>query len=106
MDQLTSLAIAAGVGAVLSFILATFPKVSDLWLKVPYKIEIMAAVFVLAPFAILGLSCGNVYLTQYGCPAGAFVTPGFYVDNIVLGLTAFAGSQFSFANGAKALQDK
>ena len=106
MAQLTSVALAASVGVVVSFILATFPKVRDMWAKVSYKAEIMAVVFILAPFAVLGLSCSNVYLTQYGCPAGAFVTPQFYIENAILGFTAFAASQWSFANGAEEMQKK
>lgn len=104
MNQLTAIGLATLIGAVIAFVLATFPKVSDWWLKIPYKVEIMAVVFILAPFIVLGLSCGNIYLTQYACPAGAFNTPQFYVDNIVLGLSAFAGSQWGYAHGAEKMQ--
>lgn len=102
--ELTSLAVAAIIGAVVSFVLAASPKLSDWWKAVPYKREIMLGVFVVAPFAILGLTCGSIYLVEYACPAGAFQTPKFYVEYIVLGLTAFAGSQWGFTNGAHNLQ--
>jgi len=101
MNQLTSIGLAAAVGAIVSFVLASFPQISQAWSKVKYKREIMASVFILAPFLVLGLSCGNFYLTRYGCTEGAFVTPQFYVENIVLGFSAFAGSQWSFVHGAE-----
>lgn len=106
MDTLTSMAVAALVGAVVSFLLATSPKLAGWWAKVEHKREIMLGVFVAAPLVILGLSCGSIYLVEYTCPAGAFQTPQFYVENIVLGLTAFAGSQWGFVNGARYFNQK
>lgn len=106
MVQLTAIGLAAAIGVVTSFVLANFPFLSERWKKVEYKREIMALVFIFAPFVILGASCSNIYPTQYGCPQDAFVTAKFYIDNIVLGLTAFAGSQWSFTHGAEELQKK
>lgn len=102
--MLTSAALAGFIGVVVSFALAKFPKVSAWWKTVNYKVEIMAAVFILAPFVIMGAACGNVYFTQYACPSGAFVTAKFYVDNIILGVSAFAGSQFAWQHGAEDAQ--
>lgn len=94
-------AVAALVGVVVSFLLAASPKLAGWWEKIEYKREIMLGVFVVAPFVVLGLSCGNIYLVEYACTAGAFRTPQFYIENIILGLTAFAGSQWAFVNGAR-----
>lgn len=102
--MLTSAALAGFIGVVVSFALAKFPKVSAWWKTVKYKVEIMAIVFILAPFVIMGASCGGVYFTQYACPPGAFVTLKFYAENIVLGVSAFAGSQFAWENGAEVAQ--
>ena len=103
-ETLTATGLSALLGAILSFVLAKFPKVSDWWKTVPHKELILVAIFVAAPFAIFGLSCSNAYLGEYGCPVGAFVTARFYIENIVLGLSAFAGSQMAWANGSKNLQ--
>ena len=104
-QQLTSAGLAALLGAVLSFLLAAVPGLTEAWDKVPYKRWVMFATFVLAPFAIFAIDCYGVYNLPFTCPAGAFVSVPFYVDNLVMGLSAFAGSQWGYTNGARTVKN-
>lgn len=103
--DLTATGIAAFIGVVLSFGLETIPALKAAWDKVDpnWRRPILLGLFLVAPFAILGLSCTGAQFVTTPCPTGAFVGLPFYYSNIWLGLTAFAGSQFGFTNGAKTL---
>ncbi len=105
MDLLSSTGIAAIVGIVASFGLETIPVLKTYWDKVDpnYRRLILLGLFLVAPFAVLGLSCTGAQFVTTPCPSGAFVGLPFYYSNLWLGITAFAGSQFGFTNGAKSL---
>jgi hypothetical protein len=103
--DLTATGIAAFVGVIIAFGLETIPALKTAWDKVSdsWKRPILLGLFLVAPFAILGLSCTGAQFVTAPCPAGAFTTLPFYYSNLWLGITAFAGSQFGFTNGAKSL---
>ena len=105
VQQLNSAMLAAGIGAVVSFVLATFPFLAPRWAALWYKREIMLVAFLVAPFAIAGLSCGNLFFTQFPCVPDAFASVKFYFDNLFLGIVAFAGSQWAYTSGADELQE-
>lgn len=103
--DLTATGIAAFVGIVISFSLETLPRLKTAWDKVSpdNRRPILLGLFLVAPFAILGLSCTGAKFVTSPCLAGAFTALPFYYSNLWLGLTAFVGSQFGFVNGAKTL---
>ena len=103
--ELSSTLIAAVVGLTVSFLLEAFPVLKTAWDKVnsDWKRGILLGAFLLAPFVFLGLSCTGAQFVSVPCPSGAFVGLPFYYSNLWLGITAFAGSQLGFTNGAKSL---
>ncbi len=103
--ELTGTLIAGVVGVVVAFTLETFPVVKKAWDKVDndWKRGILLGAFLVAPFLLLGLTCTGAQFVTVPCPVGAFTTLPFYYSNLWLGITAFAGSQLGFTNGAKSL---
>ena len=85
-------------GGITSLVFTFAPKLKDWWAKQEYQRELTLAFFLLAPFAIYGLSCGGLDYTQVVCPESAFKSLDFYYTTLKTGFAAYVGSQVAFAS--------
>jgi len=96
--------VATSVGFAISILLEKFPKFNDWWKKLPYQLETMFVVFLIAPFALYALACNGLDFVQVACPAGAWNTVGFYYEGLKVGLLGFIGSQIGWVTVARPLR--
>jgi hypothetical protein len=96
MTELTDL-LPVLFGAITSLLFMFLPKLKDWWAAQEYQRELTLGFFLLAPFAIYGLSCGGLDYKEIICPPDAFRSVQFYYDSLITGFSAFVGSQVAFA---------
>lgn len=101
MDNLIALL----VGGLVSFLLEFIPGVKEWWAEFEYKRLALLALFLLAPFAVYGLSCNALDFESVVCPEDAFTSFGFYYRALVTGFVAFMSSQGTFLLKTKELRD-